>query len=307
MNAEGISIGEMSERAGFPAETLRAWERRYGLFSPQRTGGGVRRYGALDIERGRQMGDLLRAGWAPGRAARHILSGGAEERTEREGPLAGLREDIWAALVRMDGTAISSALDAALVMSGTDAVLRELILSNLRRLGDEWAAGRITIAQEHYGSNLMRARLLAVDKDWLAGLGPLALLACPAGELHDLPLVAFGLALRQRGWRVACLGADTPLLAVDDAVRLADPQVVVLYSADWAGLGDPRDGLSRLGSRGSLYLAAESARELAEAAGASLLSAGLLEEAERLTREHMRTWPTRRRRQVRPAKAEDGS
>ena len=34
--------------------------------------------------------------------------------------------------------------------------------------------------------------------------------SAPFGEQHDLGLLAFGLALRGRGWRIVYLGPDAP-------------------------------------------------------------------------------------------------
>ncbi len=46
-----LSIGQLAERTGVSVETLRAWERRYGVLRPVRSRGGHRRYSAADVER----------------------------------------------------------------------------------------------------------------------------------------------------------------------------------------------------------------------------------------------------------------
>ncbi|MFM9018177.1 MAG: MerR family transcriptional regulator, partial [Actinomycetota bacterium] len=47
----GMAIGSLARRTGVPVDTLRAWERRYGVLRPTRTPGGQRRYGDRDVER----------------------------------------------------------------------------------------------------------------------------------------------------------------------------------------------------------------------------------------------------------------
>jgi methanogenic corrinoid protein MtbC1 len=54
------------------------------------------------------------------------------------------------------------------------------------------------------------------------------LLACAPGEQHDLGLICFGLALRERGWRIGYLGADTPIDSVGSAAPAFAPEFVVL-------------------------------------------------------------------------------
>ena len=48
-----------------------------------------------------------------------------------------------------------------------------------------WREGELTIAQEHFASNLIRRRLDGLASVWGKGWGPLALLACPPGERHE--------------------------------------------------------------------------------------------------------------------------
>ena len=80
-------------------------------------------------------------------------------------------------------------------------------------------------------AQLVRGRLLGLARRWGAGAGPHALLACPPGELHDLGLIAFGLALRGQGWRITYLGPDTPIETIADAAAAVDADVVVVAAA----------------------------------------------------------------------------
>ena len=95
--------------------------------------------------------------------------------------------------------------------SASTSLLRDLLIPYLHDLGERWEAGTASVAQEHFASNFLRGRLLGLARGWGQGGGPLAILACAPSELHDLPLIAFGLALRAHGWRIAFLGPDTPL------------------------------------------------------------------------------------------------
>ena len=112
--------------------------------------------------------------------------------------------------------------------SALDTLLREIVLDYLTDLGERWSAGQATVAQEHFATNVLRGRLLGLARDWGQGGGPLTLLACPPGELHDLGLICFGLALRARGWRIAFLGTDTPIDTLTQTADNLHPELVVL-------------------------------------------------------------------------------
>ena len=81
----------------------------------------------------------------------------------------------------------------------------------------------MSVAEEHFATNVVRGRLLGLARNWSSGGGPVAVLACPPGELHDLGLICFGLLLRERGWRIAYLGPDTPIETVADIASPSAP------------------------------------------------------------------------------------
>jgi MerR family transcriptional regulator, light-induced transcriptional regulator len=228
MNAPAIRIGEFSKRSGVSPELLRAWERRYGLLQPTRSTGGLRLYSLDDLERVRRMRQHLADGFAAAEAA--ALVSRPAPRGDAAAPAAAARE-LAEALDAFDEPRAQAALDTLLAAATVDALLTEAVLPYLRDLGDRWQRGDASIAQEHFSSSILRGRLLGLARGWGRGLGPLALLACVPQERHDLGLIAFGLALHARGWRIAYLGADTPLETIDGAARSLAPAVVVLGAA----------------------------------------------------------------------------
>jgi MerR family transcriptional regulator, light-induced transcriptional regulator len=232
MTTDGqLRIGELSRRTGVAPELLRAWERRYGLLRPERSEGGFRLYSGADERRVELMRRHLRRGLAAAEAARLAVTaedeperGRTEGRPELEAGAARLR----ASLDDFDESGAQAALDELFGAFTVETVLAGVILPYLVDLGERWARGEATVAQEHFASNLIRGRLLGLGRGWDSGEGPRAVLACAPGELHDLGLIAFGLTLARRGWRITYLGPDTPIESlVDTAARLAPELVVV--------------------------------------------------------------------------------
>jgi len=245
MSAE-LRIGELARRTGVSPELLRAWERRYGLLRPERSSGGYRLYSAEDERRIGTMTGALRRGISAAEAAKLAL-GNAVER-----PSAGTLVE---ALVAFDDVGAHAALDRLLSSLTLESVLRDSVLPALRDLGERWQRGEITIGQEHFASNLLRGRMLGLARGWDRGSGPRALLACPAGEQHDLSLIVFGLALREHGWRITYLGADTPLATIDETAITLRPDLIVVAAVDSARLSEQADALHRLATGFRLALA----------------------------------------------------
>src|SRR5215217_5377412 len=227
-----LRIGELAKRTGVSPELLRAWEQRYGLLEPVRTAGGFRLYSAADEARVQRMQRLVSGGLAAAQAARLILS--REPVPGTASASATILEDaagnLVASLDRLDEQAANTALDRLFSAYTVETVLQDVVLPYLHRLGDRWAAGEASVAQEHFASNLLRGRLLGLAQGWGQGQGPSAILACLPGEHHELGLLVFGVALRRRGWRITYLGTDSPVGAVADIARSLAPAVVVLLA-----------------------------------------------------------------------------
>ena len=250
-------IGELGRRVGVRPETLRAWERRYGLIEPQRTQSGYRLYSEADEAQVRAMLAWLARGVSAGEAARLARAQAAVGADDDEaGPvLADAVVSLIAALERFDEDGAHRVLDAALARFSLPTVLAELVLPVLDQVGERWLRDRVTVGQEHFCTELLRGRLLAVARGWGGGSGPRALLACPPGERHDLGLICFGLVLRDHGWRVVFLGSDTPAETIADTADRLQPHTVVLAAAEPERLERVGGSLRALAERHVLLVA----------------------------------------------------
>jgi MerR family transcriptional regulator, light-induced transcriptional regulator len=285
--AEGhLRIGELSRRVGVNPELLRAWELRYGLLQPSRSPGGFRLYSPADEERVKRMRAFQTQGLSAAEAARLALdSTAAADTPASDGEVALNREPLAQALERFDEPAAQAAFDRALSAVSVESLLRDLVIPYLHDLGERWEAGTASVAQEHFASNFLRGRLLGLARGWGQGGGPLAILACAPGELHDLPLIAFGLALRAHGWRIAFLGPDTPLGTLADTAAKLEPRLVVVSATSASRLARVRDELATLVGSTPLALAGAGATNaLAESVGADRLAEDPVTEADRVAR-----------------------
>jgi DNA-binding transcriptional MerR regulator len=228
--AARFRIGELSYRVGVSPDVLRAWEKRYGLLRPSRSEGGYRLYTEHDEWRVRLMQQKLWSGLSAAQAAQDVArmehdSYRAQGAVETPFTLA---RQLGACLEAFDDDGAHELLDRLFGLHGLERTIRDALMPYLRELGERWARKEVTIAQEHFASRLIEGRLLALARGWNRGPGRRAVLACPSGEQHTLPLVCFGLVLRSRGWRNVYLGADTPPSTMHMAADTVRADVVVL-------------------------------------------------------------------------------
>jgi DNA-binding transcriptional MerR regulator len=279
-DVELLRIGELSRRSGVSPELLRAWERRYGLLSPQRSGGGLRLYSLEDLERVQAMRRHLAEGLAAAEAAALAAGSAAAPALDP----AGARAELAAALDGFDEPQAQATIDRLLAAMTQDTLLTDIVLPYLRDLGERWERGEASIAHEHFASMVLRGRLLGLARGWGRGAGPLALLACLPAEHHDFGLIACGLALRERGWRIAYLGTDAPIETVADMSRRLDPRVVVLSAVSGERVRPVAAALRAFVAERWLALGGAAAHDAA-VPGVLSLSGDPVAEAERLTLE----------------------
>ncbi len=270
-----MRIGELASRVGVSTHVLRAWESRYGLLSPVRSPGGYRLYGSDDERRVREVMSLRDQGVSAMEAARQVLAaeragalaGGAafdvpgstdgsgdEPRGARVDPPA-LVAQLLDAVTALDEDRAHAVLDAAFLERSAESAIIEVLVPFFVRIGELWELGRIGIAQEHFASSLVRRRLGALSMTWGIGTGPVAVLACPPGEFHDIILLGFGVLLGRAGWRIRYLGPDTPVSSLASAADLTRPDAVVLASRRPSGFRAHGPALRRLGEKHPLWLA----------------------------------------------------
>ncbi len=229
-----LAIGTVSEASGVPIDTLRTWERRYGFPTPSRTGGGQRLYAPEAVDQLLAVRRAIASGLAVSRAIRLIASEPVTEPLPRPHAPAALPAlawlERWLHLVSLlDGDALEQSFRREHGLLGTMKFLTERSAPFLDALGDGWANGRISVANEHFASERLR--------DFLAGIwwpiaaenrGPTVLCVTLPGEHHQLGLHMAAATLALAGLRVVFLGANLPAQDTAVAAKLTSAAAVVI-------------------------------------------------------------------------------
>jgi DNA-binding transcriptional MerR regulator len=270
-----LRIGELSRRVGVSPELLRAWETRYGLLYPARTRGGLRLYSEEDERRVREMRRQIAAGLSAAEAA-HVALGTAARPASPE----QLREHLDLALAALDEPAAQAALDRTFRSQELEIALAQVILPFLHDLGERWAAAERSVGQEHFASNVIGGRLRALARGWGEGDTRRALLACAPGEQHELGLLCFGLLLRERGWTIVYLGAQTPAPDLATTTRELAPELVVLSATGEGRFLDAGDEIRELSAQARVAIGGAGATSaVAQSLGTELLAADIVSAA----------------------------
>jgi len=215
----GLKIATVAERTGVGVHTLRAWERRYGIPRPSRSSGHQRLYSDEDVRRVLRVVALANEGVAPAQAAARVLS---ESFEAAPGPGRDEVDALFESLAMLDERAAIGAWNWLVDRHDVNTLIEQCIVPALRRIGAGWASGDVSIDQEHFATAFLSSRLSGLARQASPPAHPLVVLACPAGETHELPLQMAGVLIRYRGVNTVLLGANTPSAAVAHAVEQTD-------------------------------------------------------------------------------------
>lgn len=232
---------------GLTADVLRAWERRYGLPKPNRTGGGHRLYSAYDIETIKWLQKKLGEGLSISQAVqlwKEMVAAGLDPLAELSPAVTvhtpdleriatpaieALRDGWLKACLAFDERTAESLLTQGFAMYPVETMCTEVLQQGLNITGQGWYLNQVSVQQEHFISGLVSRRLHALIT---AAPQPYrkrtVLAACPSGEWHTLPALLLTLLLRRKGIDVVYLGADTPIEQLDETAETIRPDLIVL-------------------------------------------------------------------------------
>jgi DNA-binding transcriptional MerR regulator len=240
------------KETGIAADTLRAWERRYGLPVPERSAGGHRMYSQRDIETIKWLMARQAEGLSISRAVdlwnEHSASGAdpladfppLASSTPQTLPakylsldtnLDSVRSQWISACLNFSELKAEQALNQAFSMFPVEAVCMDVLQKGMAEIGGLWYEDRVSVQQEHFASGLAMRRLDALlSASPAPSRNQTVLVGCPPNEWHTFTSLLLSLLLRRRGLNVIYLGANVPADRFKETVTAAHANLVILVA-----------------------------------------------------------------------------
>lgn len=245
----GLTVAAVARRIGVAPDTLRTWDRRYGMGPSQHVPGKHRRYNSEDVARLEIMRRLVMDGVMPAEAARvaknsdlanapkartglHLVTDeeANDEVVEFDSPKNACR-GLTRAAGMLDAVACQVLVARLLETKGVLWTWDKVLVPVLVAFGERWATTGEGIEIEHMLSEVIVGELqtLSLSIDQPVNARPVLLAAAPH-ELHTLPLYAVGAALAEHQIASRILGGRMPADALAAACRKLGPSAVVIWS-----------------------------------------------------------------------------
>ena len=225
------------------AETIRAWQRRYGAIKPRRSEGNARRFTMEDIRRL----SLLKKATAAGQAISEIAQlSEAEllkiiESSQQHATTERVRDDqldnifqgtvvrFLEAVARYDTGEATKVLSSAALYLETRSFLLEIVIPLMNKIGQDWHSGAMRIGQEHFATEILKGVLFSQRTTTGSRPGGMPVVTCaPDGCLHEFGALIGGILMAQRGFDCVYLGPSVPFDDIAHAAESTNAELIVL-------------------------------------------------------------------------------
>ncbi|MEJ1223872.1 MerR family transcriptional regulator [Sediminicola sp. 1XM1-17] len=231
-----FSIRDLENLSGIKAHTIRIWEKRYNLLSPERTSTNIRNYSLASLQKLLNITLLYNNGYKISKIAK-----------VPEGEIPMLVKEIVArnsfknhainafklAMVNFDQTMFFNTYNRLLTDKSFREIFNDVFIPLLNELGLLWQTDTISPSHEHFITNLIKQKII-VNTEKLQSTEPtrkdkIFVLFLPENEIHELGLLFVNYEITLRGYKTIYLGPTVPTECLTDLTKYYENLHFVSY------------------------------------------------------------------------------
>jgi len=239
-----FGINVISNACGVKPHTIRTWEKRYQVFTPERSKGGQRLYSEVDLTKAKLIVSLIEQGHTISSLARHslqelrsllVVKNGEVSESDRMFTSLETKKLVQH-LVNFNIDQVASGMQYLRLSLGVKEFIFVIVLPVIREIEKLALKGIYSVTQEHIISTIVRDQLGQIN---LANEGPnhdRFALATPEGNLHELPIMIAEIICNANRFSTNFLGASHPAECLSEAVNALKCKTIVMgviSSAQW--------------------------------------------------------------------------
>lgn len=211
-----FSIKDLENLSGIKAHTIRIWESRYEVLSPERTEGNQRRYSSDSLKKLLNLAYLLNKGFKISKLSkisRTDLELLINQEVLNDTSPFYYNDQLKLAILAFDEDEIERIIDTVIEKLGPEIAYSEVVFPLLSKIGLLWQSSQITPAHEHFVAHVVKQKIIlntARIPQNSNKIGPTFVLFLPDLELHEIGLLYVNFYLRMLGAKTVFLGQSTP-------------------------------------------------------------------------------------------------
>jgi len=235
------SIKDLEKLSGIKAHTIRIWEKRYGVLTPDRTDTNIRYYNDEQLKKLLNVSLLIGFGykisrvsqWTADELHQQIQDAFQSEERLEDQAVANKVNGLIVAMIELDEAKFKSIYEVSISKRGFEQTMLQVVYPFLERVGIMWGINEINPAEEHFISHLIRQKVI-VEIDRLeeteAEFQKQFVLFLPENELHELGLLLANYLVRMHGHKAFYLGQNVPLHDVVSVCKTIKPDYIITFT-----------------------------------------------------------------------------
>lgn len=224
-------IKDLENLTGIKSHTIRIWEKRYRILSPDRTDTKIRTYSDSELTHLLTVSMLNRNGIKISKIAKlsqedmNKLLWDIKVNKEPEYSM----DKLLLSLVSLDEQLFKGTLANLLETEGLEKTFTDHLIPFLDRIGIMWLIGSVNPAQEHFMSNLIRQKIISeIDKQEIpVSTEKSVLMYLPEHEWHEMSLLFYHFLLRSKGVPTFYLGQSLPYESLVECIEKLKPNYIL--------------------------------------------------------------------------------
>ncbi|MGS0524559.1 MerR family transcriptional regulator [Zobellia nedashkovskayae] len=230
-----FSIRDLENLSGIKAHTIRIWEKRYNLLSPERTDTNIRRYSLESLQKLLNITLLYSNGHKISKIANlkeckipEIVNELVSKNNNSQ-----IINTFKLSMINFDEQLFTRTFKTLLLEKSFSEVFKEVFIPLLNELGLLWQTDTICPAHEHFISNLVKQKIListqdlSVEEDSNKKTTFIAYL--PENEIHEIGLLYLNYEIVSRGYKSVYLGQTVPLESLEEVMKTFENTTFLSY------------------------------------------------------------------------------
>lgn len=212
----------VTQKTGLSGQLIRTWEKRYEAVKPRRLANKRRVYSEDDIHRLYLLKRITDEGHAIGQIAglstknleklHSTMFINPDEQTHLQASLKNHLDLAFSYIHNMQTYELDELLTQVSFENSPLAMIENLIVPLMYRIGEDWQTGNLTVSHEHMASAVIRFFLQSMSKAYrMQERAPKIIIATPSKHHHELGALVIAAIASSVGWNVIYLGANTPI------------------------------------------------------------------------------------------------
>jgi len=226
---KNFSIRDLENLSGIKAHTIRIWEKRYNLLSPERTDTNIRTYNLASLQKLLNITLLYHNGHKISKIAK-IPEGDiplvVREIVAKNSSKNHAMNAFKLAMMNFDQTIFFNTYNSLINEKSFREVFKEIFIPLLNELGLLWQTDTISPAHEHFITSLIKQKIL-INTEKLQHLKPtktdkVFVVYLPENEIHEIGLLYLNYEIILRGYKSIYLGQTIPMENLMDLMKYFD-------------------------------------------------------------------------------------